>query len=155
MSPLFATRRRADEFEAVLAGHPAQGASDQAYDELLALVGALRAVPQPQPRPEFVADLRTSLVAEAATMPARQDADVDRLRLRAPDPGRVRSRRERGIAIAMGGFALVAATTSLGVVAQSALPGEALYPLKRGIESAHAGVSVGDQSKGTTLLSSA
>ena len=41
------------------------------------------------------------------------------------------------------------------MVAQSALPGDALYPLKRGIETAHAGISVGDDGKGTTLLASA
>ena len=75
MSPLFATRRRAEEFDAVVAGattpRPTGGeASDDRYDDLLALVGALRAVPQPQPRPEFVAELSSSLVAEAATMPA-------------------------------------------------------------------------------------
>jgi len=75
MSPLFATRRRAEEFDAVVARattpRPTGGeASDDRYDELLALVGALRTVPQPQPRPAFVAELRASLVSEAATMPA-------------------------------------------------------------------------------------
>ena len=55
----------------------------------------------------------------------------------------------------MGGFALVGATATLSVVAQAALPGDVLYPLKRGIESVHAGISVGDEGKGTTLLASA
>ena len=157
MSPVFATRRRAEEFEAVVEGRstPSVGASDVRYDDLLALVGALRDVPEPQARPEFVAELRTRLLAEAATMPARQAAEADRLRLRTPDPGRVRNPRERRLAIAMGGFALVGATVTMSVVAQSALPGDLLYPLKRGIESAHAGISVGDESKGTTLLASA
>ena len=131
------------------------GASDDRYDDLLALVGALRDVPEPQARPEFVAELRTRLLAEAATMPAGQAAEVDRLRLRTPDPGRVRNPRERRLAIAMGGFALVGATATMSVVAQSALPGDLLYPLKRGIESVHAGISVGDEGKGTTLLASA
>jgi hypothetical protein len=155
MSPVFATRRRAEEFEAVVEGQSAQGASADRYDDLLALVGALRAVPQPQARPEFVAELRTRLVAQAAALPATQAAEVDRLRLRTPDPGRVRNPRERRLAIAMGGFALVGATATMSVVAQSALPGDVLYPLKRGIESAHAGISVGDEGKGTTLLASA
>ncbi len=159
MSPVFATRRRAEEFEAVVEGlsTPSLGgrASPDRYDDLLALVGALRAVPQPQARPEFVAELRTRLVAEAAALPATRAAEVDRLRLRTPDPGRVRNPRERRLAIAMGGFALVGATATMSVVAQSALPGDVLYPLKRGIESAHAGISVGDEGKGTTLLASA
>jgi hypothetical protein len=155
MSPVIATRRRAEEFEAVVERLSTRGASERRYDDLLVLVGALRAVPQPQARPEFVAELRTRLLAEAAAMPDTRAAEADRLRLRTPDPGRVHSPRERRLAIAMGGFALVGATATLSVVAQSALPGDVLYPLKRGIESAHAGISVGDEGKGTTLLGSA
>ncbi len=161
MSPLYATRRRAEEFEAVVAGsltpRDLGGASDDRYDDLLVLVGALRAVPQPQARPEFVVALRSRLVAEVAAMPARADAaaQVDRLRLRTPDPGRVRNPRERRLTVALGGLALVGATATLSVVAQSALPGDALYPLKRGLESAHAGISVGEDGKGATLLASA
>ncbi len=153
MSP-FATRRRAEEFATVVDGPTAHEASDARYDDLLALVGALRAVPQPQVRPEFAADLRARLVAEAETLPARA-ATEDRLRLRTPDPGRVRDRRERRLAVALGGLALVGATTTLSVVAQAALPGDTLYPLKRGLEGAHAGLAFGDESKGSTLLASA
>ncbi|HET9996128.1 MAG TPA: DUF5667 domain-containing protein [Nocardioides sp.] len=156
MSPLFATRRRAEEFDAVVEEAMTRGeASDSRYDDLLALVGALRAVPQPQARPEYVAELRAALVAEAATMPARDLTHEDRLRLRTPDPGRVRNPRERGARIAVAGLALVGATATLSVVAQSALPGDLLYPLKRGIESAEAGLRVSEQGKGTTLLASA
>ena len=156
MSPLFATRRRAEEFDAVVEEAMTRGeASDSRYDDLLALVGALRAVPQPQARPEYVAELRAALVAEAATMPARDLTHEDRLRLRTPDPGRVRNPRERRARIAVAGLALVGATATLSVVAQSALPGDLLYPLKRGIESAEAGLRVSEQGKGTTLLASA
>jgi hypothetical protein len=160
MSPLFATRRRAEEFDAVVARatpprHHGERASDDRYDDLLALVGALRDVPQPQARPEFVAELRARLVAEAATMPALGLSDEDRLRLRTPDPARVRNPRERRARIAVAGLALVGATATLSVVAQSALPGDLLYPLKRGIESAEAGIRVSEQGKGTTLLASA
>jgi hypothetical protein len=156
MSPVFATRRRADEFDAVVEGRSAR-ASDGRHDDLLVLVGALRAVPEPQARPDFVADLRARLVAEAETMPARAEntAQVDRLRLRTPDPGRVRNPRERRAAIALGTAALVASTATVSVASQSALPGDLLYPLKRGIENVHAGISLGDEGKGTTLLSSA
>ncbi len=160
MSPLFATRRRAEEFDAVVARattprHHGEKVSDDRYDDLLALVGALRDVPQPQARPEFVAELRASLVAEAATMPALGLSDEDRLRLRTPDPARVRNPRERRARLAVAGLALVGATATLSVVAQSALPGDLLYPLKRGIESAEAGIRVSEQGKGTTLLASA
>jgi hypothetical protein len=151
----FATRRRAEEFDAVVDGSSTRGASDTRYDDLLVLVGALRAVPQPQARPEFVAELRERLLAEAATLPAREATETERLRLRTPDPGKVRNPRERRFAVAMGGLALVGATATLSVAAQGALPGDVLYPLKRGIESAHAGLSIGDEGKGTTLLASA
>ncbi len=94
-------------------------------------------------------------MAEAATRPAHGLSDEERLRLRTSDPGRVRNPRERRARIAVAGLALVGATATLSVVAQSALPGDLLYPLKRGIESAEAGLRVSEQGKGTTLLASA
>ena len=154
MSP-YATRRRAEQFAAVVNGESTRGAYDDRYDDLLLLVGALRAVPEPVARPEFIADLRSRLVAEAAATPLTAAAEADRLRLRPVDPGRVRNPRERRIGIALGGLALVGATATMAVVAQSALPGDTLYPLKRGIENAHAGISVGDDGKGSTVLASA
>ncbi len=154
MSP-FATRRRAEEFAAVVEGRPADGVPENRYDDLLALVGALRDVPQPQVRPDFVVDLRARLVTEAAAVLTKEAAEVDRLRLRTPDPGRVRTPRERRLAVAVGGLALVGATATLSVVAQGALPGDVLYPLKRGIESAHTGLTTGDESRGSVLLASA
>jgi hypothetical protein len=154
MSP-YATRRRAEQFAAVVDGSSARGAYDERFDDMLQLVGAMRAVPEPVARPEFIADLRSRLVAEAAAMPVIAAAEVDRLRLRPADPGRARNPRERRLAIALGGFALVGATATMAVVAQGSLPGDTLYPLKRGIESAHAGLSVGDSGKGSTVLESA
>jgi Domain of unknown function (DUF5667) len=155
MTPVFATRRHAEEFEAVVDGLTTRTASDDRYDDLLELVGALRAVPQPVARAEFVSQLRERLVAEAAAMPIVAAAEAERLRLRSTDPGRVARPRERRVAVALGGLALVGATTAMAVVAQSALPGDVLYPLKRAVESAHVGVSVGDENKGSTLLASA
>jgi hypothetical protein len=154
MSP-YATRRRAEQFAAVVNGESTRGAYDDRFDDLLLLVGALRAVPEPEARPEFIADLRSRLVAEAAATPLTAAAEADRLRLRPVDPGRVRNPRERRIGVALGGLALVGATATMAVVAQSALPGDTLYPLKRGIENAHAGLSVGDDGKGSTVLASA
>ncbi len=154
MSP-YATRRRAEQFAAVVNGKSTRGAYDDRYDDLLLLVGALRAVPEPVARPEFIADLRSRLVAEAAATPLTAAAEADRLRLRPVDPGRVRNPRERRIGVALGGLALVGATATMAVVAQSALPGDTLYPLKRGIENAHAGFSVGDEGKGSTVLANA
>ena len=50
---------------------------------------------------------------------------------------------------------IVGATTSMAVAAQSALPGDALYPLKRAIENAQTGFSVDEREKGTHMLANA
>ncbi len=47
------------------------------------------------------------------------------------------------------------ATTSMAVAAQTALPGDVLYPLKRALENAQTGVRVDDASKGSSLLANA
>jgi hypothetical protein len=148
--------RRADDFDTLVelsstgdARHADQPRDTDARDaRLLELVGALRGVPAPQPRPEFVADLRSRLMAEAET--ALVPDDAARLRL----PAR-RTSRERRIAAVVGGLAIAGATTSVAVASQSALPGESLYPIKRVIESAHTGLSLGEQRKGSTELANA
>jgi len=169
MSPVFAARRRAEEFDALVqraAGDTPLRPEDARYAELLELAGALRAVPAPEPRAEFTASLRERLLTAAATelaadpsveattrptnRPEMRPSVEDLLTL----PPR-RTSRERRIAIAVSGFAIVGASTSMAVAAQSALPGDALYPIKRAIENAHAGVSLGDQQKGSTLLGNA
>lgn len=149
MTPAFTTRRRADEFDKLVEGLVDGTAADAPRDaELLALVGALRNVPPAPARPEFVADLRSRLMAEAESMPAR--ADEARLVL----PPR-RSRRERRIAAVVGGLVAVGATSSVAVAAQGSLPGDVLYPLKRALENADAGLSASDRERGSTLISSA
>ena len=147
----FTAQRRADEFDALVSGPTAAGHDGlPAHREadLLVLVGALRAVPAPEPRAEFVSDLRSRLMAEAET--ALVPDDVTRLRL----PAR-HSRKERRLAALVGGLAIAGATSSMAVAAQSALPGESLYPIKRVLESAQTGLSVGDASKGRTELANA
>ncbi len=144
----FTAQRRAEEFDAYVEGSSTPGASDTHATELLELVGALRATPQVSARPEFVASLREQLMAEAAT--ALVPDDLSRLIL----PQR-RPTRERRVAAIVGSLAIVGATTSLAVASQSALPGDSLYPIKRAIEQAHTGLSVGEGSKGSTMLASA
>ncbi|GAA2148772.1 DUF5667 domain-containing protein [Nocardioides koreensis] len=148
MTPVFAARRRAEEFAALVEAPSTSATDDARYSQLLELVGAMRAAPAPEARPEFVADLRARLMAEAET--ALVPEDTSRLTLPARRPA-----RERRIAAAVGGFALVGATTSMAMAAQSALPGDALYPVKRAIENVHTGLSVGEAQKGSTLLDNA
>ncbi len=141
-------QRRADQFDALVEGLSAGVPPDSRDADLLELVGAMRSVPAATARPEFVASLRDRLMAEADT--ALVPADISRLTL----PAR-RTGRERRLAALVGGIAIVGATTSIAVASQSALPGDSLYPVKRAIERAHTGLSVGEGSKGTTMLASA
>ena len=147
MSPVYATRRRAEEFHALVEG--STPASDPRLADALAVVGQLREVAPVEPRAEFSAALRAELMAAADTL-LLPSADTQRLTL----PSR-RTARDRRIAAFVGACAVVGASTSLAVAAQSALPGEMLYPLKRVLEDAEAGAQLSDEARGTTLLDSA
>lgn len=147
MSPVYSARKRADEFDALVSG-AADAAAAGRHAELLDLVGALRSVAPVQARPEFVSSLRTQLMAAAATELSPVEVSLAE-RLTVPQR---RTARDRRLAAAIGGLAIVGATTSMAVAAQSALPGDVLYPLKRVIENAHTTVSLGQDHKGSTLL---
>jgi hypothetical protein len=149
MSPVFATRRRAEQFHTQVetstpvAEHPALPS------DLLDLVAQLRAVEPAAPRPDFSTTLRADLLAAADTLLLPSE-DTRRLTL----PPR-HSRRDRRIAAVVGAAALVGASSSLAVAAQSALPGDMLYPLKRVLEDAEAGAQLSEQARGESLLDSA
>jgi Domain of unknown function (DUF5667) len=147
MTPVFPARRRAEEFAALVEDTPTSG-PDARYSDLLHVVGALRDAPPVEARPEFVANLRERLMvaAESELVPT----DIARLTLPARNPS-----RDRRIAAAVGGLALVGATTSMAMAAQSALPGDVLYPVKRAIENVHTNVVMGENQKGSTLLANA
>lgn len=147
MTPVFPARRRAEEF-AALVEDPSTGGTDARYSDLLDVVGALRDAPPVEPRPEFVANLRERLMVAAET----ELVPVDVTRLALPARSKARDRR---LAAAVGGLALVGATTSMAMAAQSALPGDVLYPIKRAIEDVHSGVTMGESQKGSTLLANA
>ena len=153
MTPAFSARRRADEFEALLSpSHDTPlGERDAArFAALLDVVSDLRALPEVAPRPEFVSSLRERLMAEADTVLVRQPAAPSRLAM--PVTTRTRDRR---VATLLGGAALVGATATMAVAAQTALPGESLYGVKRGIESAQVRLAGDDAARGRTLLAQA
>ncbi|GAB2629203.1 hypothetical protein GCM10027270_16200 [Nocardioides ginkgobilobae] len=152
MSPVFSARRRADELDSLVeAAASGRRVEDARFTELLDVVATLRTAPAPAARPEFVADLRERLMAAAAEELVQvAPAAPQRLTITP-----TRSPRERRLAIAVGGVALVGATTSMAVAAQSALPGDVLYPLKRALENAQTGVRVDDAARGASLLANA
>lgn len=158
MTVPFTARRRAEEFDALLDGAssptPLTGRDADRFAELLAVVGDLRAIPAVEPRPEFTASLRARLMAEADTVLVQQSARVraDEARLVLPQRPRARDRR---LATLLGGAALLGATSSMAVAAQTALPGESLYPVKRALEDARTGLTSDEADRGARLLSSA
>jgi hypothetical protein len=147
--------RRSQEFHDLVEG--TTNARSSSYADLLEVVGALRAVPAPEPDPAFVLALRERLLDEAQTVlvaAAAEQSDVDeRLRLRPAAP-RTR-RRNRRLAAGISGVILVGASGTMAVAAQTALPGDRLYPLKRGIESAHAQLTFDRAARGRVLLDNA
>jgi hypothetical protein len=152
MSPVFAARRRAEEFQSMVEG--TVDGSDARLLEFLELVEQLRDAPQVTARPEFVLDLREQLVDEARTAARLGKGAEAAARLTVTRTTSER-RRERRLAAAVGGLALVGASTGMAVASQNALPGDPLYPLKRAIENAQIGVQTDDDAKGKSLLENA
>ncbi len=146
MTPVFAARRRAEAFHSLIEGE--ERLHDARYAEFQAIVDSLRAQPPVEARPEFVSTLRERLMTAADTLLVPDDEA--RLTLPARKPA-----RERRIAVTVGGVAIVGATTSMALAAQSALPGDTLYPLKRAIENAQTGLNLDEGDRGATLLANA
>lgn len=144
MTALFSARRRADEFAAAVDGR--SRALPEELRPLVSVATALREehLAEVTPRPEFTAQLRALLMAEAERSLSPDAALV--LPVRRPGP------RERRLAVAASVAVLLGGSAGVAAAAQSALPGEALYPLKRGIEHAEAGLSVSTAGRGEDLL---
>ena len=153
MTAAFSARRRADEFEALLSRGPDTPLTERdaaRFAALLTVVSDLRALPEVAPRAEFAASLRERLMVEADTVLLPQPAAPSRLAM--PAPSRTRDRR---VAALLGGAALVGATATMAVAAQTSLPGESLYGVKRGIESAQVRLAGDDVERGRALLAQA
>ena len=143
----FAARRSAEEFNSLVEGALSEGPVSSQYVESLELVTSLRESAPVEPRAEFVADLRHALMTEATTVLTPTAARLTVTPRRSP--------RERRIAIAIGGFAVVSATTSMAMAAQTSLPGDTLYPLKRALENASTTIQLDEDGKGTSMLAHA
>jgi hypothetical protein len=146
MTSVFTARRRAEEFARAVDGGAVPTAEELA--DLVGVVTSLRELPPPEPGREFVDDLRSRLMAEAATVLRPENAHLAL-------PTRPRGARERRLVAAASVLAVVGGTAGMATAAQGALPGEALYPVKRGIERAEAGLSLSSSAKGRALLDQA
>ena len=147
MTSLISARKRAEEFAAALEGQVAWSDVHPELADLAVLVDDLRVHDPVEPSPEFTSSLRERLLAEAEELHT-QDAVLTL-------PERRRGRRERRLAIAASALVFVGGTAGMAAAAQQALPGDALYPIKRGLESAQAGLATSDEAKGRDLLDQA
>jgi hypothetical protein len=155
MNPVLPARKRAEQFSSMVEGSSTTQPDAGPYADLVPLVGlvtSLRSTPPVEPRPEFVAGLRERLMLAAET--ALVPDTADQAEARRQPPAR-RTARERRLAVAVGGFALVSASASMSVAAQTALPGDTLYPLKRALEDVHENVLRDADDKGATMLDNA
>jgi uncharacterized protein DUF5667 len=150
--PLISARRAAEDFARVVDGTQADQAGR--FSNLTTTVEMLREQETPVARADFVAELRTRLMVAAdsllspADQTARPEAKVIQL-----SPG-VR-RHNRRLAIATAAFVVVGGTAGVAAAAENALPGDPLYPIKRGIESAQVSMNSSDAAKGHDLISQA
>lgn len=141
-------RARAEAFARAVDG----GRTDDEWLARLAgLTTELRRLPRQPLRPDddFRADLRTRLLAEAEARravrehlpPPRRPADADR-------PHRPRATRIAAGALA----ATLLGGTGVALASTTALPGELLYPVKRGVEQVRLTLAAGDAARGSTEL---
>ena len=140
-------RRQADDLQALLDGRRASSpAAAGGLADLVALARALAPV-EHTPDDAFRAALRERLVTEAA---ARVPAPVvPAARARPSAPSRLRQ------LVATVAVASVVAGVGAAAASTRALPGDALYGLKRQIESAQLALARGDLGHGRELLEQA
>ena len=107
------------------------------------------AAPEAQPSADFRTALRARLVAEAAARPATPVPAP-----RSTAPADTRPPRLRQAAATVAAVALVGGAGA-AVASSSALPGDALYGLKRGLESAQLSIAGSDLARGREHLEQA
>jgi hypothetical protein len=161
MIALTRPRQRAEEFAALVddsrarprpvsTGSRSAGAKE--LDRLVDVVSVLRREADDheaaRPTAGFAADLRERLMAEAVEVLTPQQATLVL-------PPRTRGTRERRLVAAATAAVLLGGSAGMAAAAQGSLPGEALYPIKRGIEDARAGLSTSPGAEGRQLLAHA
>jgi uncharacterized membrane protein YgcG len=133
---------RASDAERFARAVDAADTADSEVAPLVTVAQRVRAIDgAADPDPAFTARLRERLVSTATAEWAAAAA-------RAPAPRRWQRTR---YALA-GALATVLAVTGLVLASRSALPGDALYPIKRGTERVEVTFTFGDQAKGHRYL---
>lgn len=148
MTSLLPSQRAAEDFDNVIEGLAPPAVVDR-YADLFATVETLRNQPEVLPRAEFAGDLRSRLMTAAETELVPAPPVVRRL-----EPSRTHKRNRR-IGTLAASLVIVGGTAGMAAAAQGSLPGDALYPIKRGIEQASVAVHPSDSGKGAALLDQA
>jgi len=146
MTPLSPARRDAEAFAIAVDNHASK--VDGRYADMLACVDVLREQEIPAPRADFVADLRMRLMDAADTMLLPTGAELAPVIPLVAAP----NRRQRRLSVAAAAFVVIGGSVGVAAAAENALPGDALYPIKRGIESAQVSLNSSDSGKGQDLL---
>ncbi|MFE4000043.1 DUF5667 domain-containing protein [Nocardioides sp. YIM B13467] len=160
MSPAFPARKRADEFDRMVAAAAATDRrASQSADELRDLAvfaSSLSTLSDSAvPSRDFSVSLRERLMEAADTelVPApRTERTVERKLTVGPVR---RPRRQRKLAVAFAAMAIVGGTAGAAAASQTALPGDSLYPVKRAVENVSAGFTVSTQARGIRILEDA
>ena len=154
MKRLIPASRRAEEFAAALEGRQLSPAAERELAAFVEIVQQLRDVEVPTVRPDFGSQLREQLMAEAPLVLAASDSQSRRAAAFVPADGSSPGRRR---ALSAAAVACIMAGSSVGMAAasSSALPGEALYPVKRGIERLEVSIANSDRDRGHELLEQA
>ncbi|MFE4453667.1 DUF5667 domain-containing protein [Streptomyces sp. NPDC056796] len=167
--------RRANAFAQALEEQSPQGAAavqpeDPAepadHGKLLALANGLGELPEPQFDPEVKVVQRAQLVAAMETMFAEGGASTgptvpeqrNKGAHRASPIRRLRPRSRWAKGLTAGGLTVGVAAGAFGGVAAAssdALPGDSLYPLKRGMEDISRGMANNDADRGEAYLDQA
>ncbi|MEO5651824.1 MAG: DUF5667 domain-containing protein [Marmoricola sp.] len=150
MTSLFPAARAAEEFDRVLAGDAAPSVAER-HSGLLATVEVLRAQPELTARAEFVGDLRERLMLAARTELVAVPVSPRLSSVRTPAP-RTGHRKLGSIAASL---VILGGSAGMAAAAAGALPGDSLYPIKRGSEKLNAALRLNEASKGRLLLSQA
>jgi hypothetical protein len=148
------TRRRAEEFAEVVDGARAPDSASAEALEFYALVAQLRDIESPAMRPEFAADLRSRLMTAApaalAELPPVREVSGKETRFADDDGWRV-----RGLRVAVTTLLVCGTAGGVAAASQSALPGDPLYQVKRGIEWIQVATAGSDEDRGDVLLNQA
>ncbi|MBA2717222.1 MAG: hypothetical protein H0U51_09265, partial [Propionibacteriales bacterium] len=144
------TRKRAEEFAAAVDGRFVSVPDETRT--FLALVEQLRDLDTPRPDRGFAVDLRARLVAAAQTELTSSPVDSPSTDRRS---SRLEPRRRRIMSVAASVCIVAGSGVGAAAASQSALPGDALYPVKRVIERVELSIAGSSAERGQEYLESA